>query len=85
MERTHVLGEGKPPSLLIPRQFCDALDLDEELPLKVQELVEAGEQEMERVAIETRDRLVAVFLLGMAIVVVSSGRVPVIWRAHAPA
>ena len=64
MERTHVLGEGKPPSLLIPRQFCDALDLDEELALKVQELVEAGEQEMERVPIEDAHGFVAVFLYG---------------------
>ena len=64
MERTHVLGEGKPPSLLIPRQFCDALDLDEELALKVQELVEAGEREMERVPIEDAHGFVAVFLYG---------------------
>ena len=62
MERTHVLGEGKPPSLLIPRQFCDALDLDEELALKVQELVQTREQEMERVPVEVGHCLVTVFL-----------------------
>ncbi len=59
---THVLGERKAPSLFVPRQLSDALHLDEELSLKVQEFVQTGEQQVERIPIEDLNRFVAIFL-----------------------
>ena len=59
---THILGEREAPSLVIPRQLSDAFHLDEELSLKVQELVQTREQEMERVPVEVGHCLVTVFL-----------------------
>ena len=59
---THVLGERKTPALFIPRQLSDAFHLDGELSLKVQELVQTREQEMERVPVEVGHCLVTVFL-----------------------
>lgn len=49
---THAFQEWRPPSLLLPWEFGDALESYEELSLKVEELVEVGEEEMDRVLVD---------------------------------
>ena len=48
---THVFQEWRSPSLLLPWKFGDPLESYEKLSLKVQELVEVGEEEMYRVLV----------------------------------
>jgi hypothetical protein len=43
-QETHIVLKEKPPALIPPRHLCRALQTNEELPLKVQKLVQSREK-----------------------------------------
>ena len=50
--RTHILLEGKAPTLIPPWLLCHTLELDQELPLEVQQVLQAGEEKVDCLAIK---------------------------------
>ena len=50
--RTHILFEGKPPTLVPPWLLCHTLELDQELPLEVQQIFQAGKEKVDCLAIK---------------------------------